>query len=148
MSETGEELHVPESRGHRTLPHTADVIIDAWAPDFGACCEEAVLALLDLCIDSSGAQHSDRRAFATDGTDADAMLLDVLNEVIFVLDTVADVPIGVTVVRRDGGLDVELLLAPRSSIEWIGSPPKGVARAELAVHETDSGARCTCLVDV
>jgi SHS2 domain-containing protein len=35
------------ARGHRSLPHTADVIIDAWGPDQAACYEEAVAALVE-----------------------------------------------------------------------------------------------------
>ena len=37
----------PTPRGHRNLPHTADVIIEAWGPDLAACAEEAVAALIE-----------------------------------------------------------------------------------------------------
>jgi hypothetical protein len=39
-------------QGHRTLPHTADVILEAWGPDLATCCEEAVAALVETYADS------------------------------------------------------------------------------------------------
>jgi hypothetical protein len=43
-------------RGHRVLPHTADVIVEAWGPDLVSCCEEAVAGLAALYVDATRAE--------------------------------------------------------------------------------------------
>ncbi|MDH3681918.1 MAG: archease [Acidimicrobiia bacterium] len=140
---------MPQPQGHRTLPHTADVIVEAWAPDFATCCAEAVQGLLGLCVDGSTAQPSGRHAFVVAGAEAEIVLLGVLDEVIFVLDTMPDVPVRANAGKRESGeLDMELHLASRASVEWIGSTPKAVSRSELTVEESPGRVRCTFLVDV
>jgi SHS2 domain-containing protein len=52
-------------RGHRTLPHTADVILEAWGPDLATCCEEAVAALVETYADSQSATVVGERARAS-----------------------------------------------------------------------------------
>ncbi|HEV8559398.1 MAG TPA: archease [Actinophytocola sp.] len=39
------------SRGHRAVPHTADIRIEAWAPTREACLGEAVAALVESFAD-------------------------------------------------------------------------------------------------
>jgi SHS2 domain-containing protein len=136
-------------RGHRTLPHTADVIIEAWGPDFPSCCEEAVSALLGLCIGGPSATVNDRHGFIVTGGQADTMLLELLDEVLFVLDTEPAVPVRASVRSGPGGgLEVELALAERDTIEPVGAVPKAVSWSGLAVNDVEGGVRCSFLVDV
>lgn len=39
-------------RGHRSVAHTADVILEAWGRDLAACCEEATAALTEVYLDA------------------------------------------------------------------------------------------------
>ncbi len=136
-------------RGHRALPHTADVIVEAWGPDLAACCEEAVAALLELCIDWTSAPVQRHIGFAVAPGPRDTMLLDLLDELVFVLDTEPAVPAGVAVrSRTGGGLDVQLTLVERDRVEFVGSAPKAVSRSDLVVEEAGGAARCSFLVDV
>ncbi len=131
------------------LPHTADVILEAWAPDFADCCEEAVTALLALCFAGSGATVVDHYTFHLRSASQESMLLDLLDEVIFVLDTLAAVPVSAEARRRaDGGIDVTLMLADRDAVEIIGSAPKAVSRSGLGVDSEPNLVRCTFLIDV
>ena len=146
-------------RGHRVEPHTADVILHAWGPDFPACCEEAAMALLAICVDVSDADDAADPADASANAPAirvrigpgavDSMLLDLLDELVFVLDTESTVPRRIRVDRDPGGgLVADLEMVDRAFVEVIGSAPKAVSRSELTVEEGVDGVRCSFLVDV
>ena len=51
-------------------------------------------------------------------------------------------------VDSGGGLDVVLRLTDRGQVVATGSVPKAISRSELVVEPTDTGFRCTFLVDV
>lgn len=78
------------------------------------------------------------------------LLLALLDEVIFVLDTSVNVPVAARVesTAEPGGLDVEIELAPPDAVEPTGAVPKAISRSGLVFDVTPSGARCTFLVDV
>lgn len=135
-------------RGHREHPHVADVILEAWGRDLAACFEEAIAALVGVCFDGARAEVVGSYDFAiAPGTDG-AMLLDVLDEVLFVIDTADDVPIGATLAERGGSLAATLQLADRGSVEVIGSVPKAISRSASLVEHVDDQVRCRFLVDV
>ncbi len=136
-------------RGHRVVPHTADVILEAWAPDLAACCEEAVAALASLYVDTAGGEEVDRRSLHLAPGRDDDMLLDVLEAAIFTLDTAEGVPVRAEIgVASDSGLDVALVLADPATVAATGAVPKAVSRSELAVAAGPGGVRCRFLVDV
>jgi SHS2 domain-containing protein len=131
------------------VPHTADVILEAWGPDLASCCEEAVAALTAEYVDTAGATEIDRRRIhLAPGTD-DALLLDLLEEVIFALETAEGVPVRAEArAASDGGIDADLVVADRSSVVPTGAVPKAVSRSELTVRVQPGGVRCRFLVDV
>jgi SHS2 domain-containing protein len=136
-------------RGHRVLPHTADVILEAWGPDLVSCCEEAVAALVGLYVDAAGASVAERRGAHVGPAPADVLLLDVLEDVIFALDTAVGVPVGAEVTAAgDGGLDVVVVLADRDSVVGVGAVPKAISRSDLRLESQVGMVRCRFLVDV
>lgn len=136
-------------RGHRVVAHTADVIVEAWGPDLCACVEEAVDALLSLCVDPQGTDPRGRHTVRLDATDDENALLAALDEVIFVLDTSPDPPVRARVHRvGDESLELTLELADRATVESTGAGPKAVARSQLSVTASPEGVRCSFLVDV
>jgi SHS2 domain-containing protein len=138
------------SRGHRALPHTADVVLEAWGPDLAACCEEAVAALVDVFVDRVGAAVDGRHEVHLPASPVEDLVVDLLDEVIFVLDTADDqVPVGATVHSDpDGDLRAVLALVDREGVGGTGSVPKAISRSELAVESSPAGTRCRVLVDV
>lgn len=137
------------TRGHGTLPHTADVILEAWGPDLESCFEEAVAALVGVCVESTAVVAVDRHEVQLDPAPYDELLVALADEVIFLLDTAEAVPVRARVRRRDdGGLDVQVALAERTAITASGAVPKAVSRSELAVTSDTAGVRCRFLVDV
>jgi SHS2 domain-containing protein len=136
-------------RGHRSLPHTADVILEAWGPDLAACCEEAVAALAAVYVEPTSAPEVARAHLHIRPADAESCVLAALEEVIFTLDTASAVPIAAEVRRAaDGGLDMALVLADRETVEPTGSVPKAISRSGLTVEGSAAGVRCRVLVDV
>jgi SHS2 domain-containing protein len=136
------------TRGHRALPHTADVILEAWGPDLASCCEEAVSALTEVCVDAGTAGVVDRRRFHARPGSPESLVLDVLEEVIFTLDTAEAVPVrAVVAVAGDGGLDVDLVLAAREDVTATGAVPKAVSRS-LELEARPGTVVCRFLVDV
>ncbi len=131
------------------MPHTADVILEAWGPELPSCCAEAVAALADVFVDTADAQEIDRHRVHLTGGPDDELLLGLLEEVIFVLDTGDGVPVRAEVsTARDGGLDVELVVADPATVVATGAVPKAVARSELEVRSSPGEVRCRFLVDV
>jgi SHS2 domain-containing protein len=49
--------------GYRLLPHTADVVVQAWAPTRAACLAEAVRGLVAVFADTAGVVASRSVAF-------------------------------------------------------------------------------------
>ena len=110
---------------------------------------EAVAALTETCIDTSRADISERRVFHLPAAAAETLLLDLLDEVIFVLDTSSFVPVGAEVqLADDGALDIELLLAARHTVEAVGAAPKAISLSGLRVEARPGSVQCAFLVDV
>ncbi len=133
-------------RGHRTVPHTADVRIEAWAPDREGCVAEAVTALVDSFVDATGvAAEAETEHRVPPADDAD-LLVGALDEVIFRLETEGDVPLETDVrAADDGGLLVRWRVAGTDAVEAVGAVPKAVSLHELRFGPDDAG-RWSCAV--
>jgi SHS2 domain-containing protein len=140
---------VTGERGHRLADHTADVAIEAWGPDLASCLEEAVTALVETYAEGHEAARpvGERHVHLPPAATGD-LLVDLLEEVIFTLDTAArGVPVRAIVqVAPDGGLDAVLVLA--EGVTGTGSAPKAVSRSELSLDRGSVGFRCRVIVDV
>lgn len=135
--------------GHRTVPHTADVTLQAWAPTREGCLTEMVTALVDTVVDTFGAPAVRRQPFhLTAGTDRGAVVL-LLDEVIYLLDARGEVPVETHLEPSPSGVAHGwFALADASSAEVVGSLPKGVALSGLVMDRDEHGWRCTATVDV
>jgi SHS2 domain-containing protein len=135
--------------GHRTLPHTADVIIEAWATTREACLDQAVRALVETFADTSAAATTRPLALRIPPGEDSELLIAVLEEVIYLLDVLEVVPVGAAVhAAEDGGLGGCFDVAALADVRSVGPAPKGVARSELALEGNDGLWTCRVLVDV
>lgn len=130
--------------GHRSLPHTADIRVEAWAGTRDGCLAEAVAGLVEGFADASGVAPTElvTAELAAD-TDEDA-LVAALDEVIYLLDTRSAVAVRTEV--EAGRL--RLGLAPVEDVELTGAVPKAVALHELHFGPGDQGWSCTVTIDV
>ncbi|MFC0529343.1 archease [Phytohabitans kaempferiae] len=134
--------------GHRRVPHTADVRIEAWAPDREGCVSEAVTAMVGSFAEVSPARPAETVDFrVAPGTDED-MLVAVLDEVIFRMDTEGRLPAAADVAAVDGGLDVRMWLADPDRVELVGAVPKAVSLHELRFAPGVEGWSCAVTFDV
>ena len=137
-----------QQRGHRLVPHTADMRITAWAATREECVVEAVRAVLDGFLTPTGSGPVRTVTFqATGPTDAD-LLASVLDEMIYLLDVTGEVPVAVGVAPAADGLRVRFGLAPLSPDRVVGAAPKAVTLHELEFGRTDGHWRCTVTLDV
>ena len=140
---------VDPSCGHRVVPHTADLIIEAWAVDRAACIAEAVTALSGSFADASAATSTGTLPVSFDAIDAGELLAAVLEEVIFLLETSGLVAVGVDLEDADdGSIDGTFLIVPLTSVTQIGPAPKGIARSDLLLTHGTHGWRAHAIVDV
>jgi SHS2 domain-containing protein len=147
MNEPAEQSGRPGC-GHRSVPHTADLRIEAWGPTREDCIAEAVRGLVESFADVSGAGcHLTIECHLSAGSDAD-LLAAAIEEVIYRLDTRSEVPVAVGQ-AADGGIDLALQAVDASMVEIIGAVPKAVSLSGLACASDVSGWwSCAVTIDV
>jgi SHS2 domain-containing protein len=134
--------------GHQTVPHTADLRIEAWAPSRDECIQQAVLGTVESFLDlsSAHADHTRLRRLVADRDDD--LLVAVLAEVIYLLDTVAEAPVDLELREVDGAVDVTFAVADASTLPQVGAVPKAVSLNELRFSPGRHGWRCLVTLDV
>jgi SHS2 domain-containing protein len=133
------------------MPHTADVRIEAWAPSRERCVAEAVAAMVESFADLRGRAATGAVEVHFDpGSDED-LLIDVLEEVIYLLETVGELPVRAEVspTGPDGdGLRVRFQTADAELAEPVGAAPKAVALHDLRFGPNHVGWFCAVTLDV
>jgi SHS2 domain-containing protein len=135
-------------QGHRCVPHTADVRIEAWAPSRERCLAEAVRALVDTFADIEGAPPTGTAEFRVETGGDEEALVAVLDEVIYRLDTEGELPLDSEVWTVDGGLAVRWRTTTTDAVELVGAVPKAVSLNELRFAPDDAGWSCAVTLDV
>ncbi|HEY8452161.1 MAG: archease [Micromonosporaceae bacterium] len=134
--------------GHRSVPHTADIRIEAWAPTREECIAEAVAAAVESFADTTGSTPTATVEVLIDpGTDED-MLLDVLSEVIYQIETTGQVPLGTHVEALPSGLRVRFEMTDADRVEPVGAAPKAVSLHDLRFTQDGDQWRCSVILDV
>lgn len=147
-------------RGHRFVDHTADTILEVWAPTFAGLLAEAVAGLVEVAVDTGGSgPPSGEHTFTVPAGPVDEALLAALEEVIFVVDTTGSVPATVSVTgpepapvdgtgRLEEPLTVTFGLVPLSAVEVVGPAPKAVTRHALEVDHHGGRWHARIVIDV
>ncbi len=133
------------------MPHTADIRIEAWAATRAECIEEAVAALVASFSALSGTSAGSDWVHSVDLTPSDDedLLVSVLDEVIFVLDTRSAVPVeGEVEQRASGSYALHLYLTDVAAMELVGAVPKAVTLSDLRFERTDDRWSCAVTIDV
>ena len=136
LSTVGTSQGLPSESGFRLLPHTADVMVAAWAPTVDGCLAEAARGLVSSFADVArgGARSARSTSPASPGPEPE-LLVELLEEVIYVVDAEDAVPVQVAVARTaEGGLVGEFGVVDRSTVEAVGPAPKAVTRHGLRVR--------------
>lgn len=134
--------------GHRSVPHTADLRVEAWAPTREECLAQAVRGVCESFLDLTAAVGARRRNVVVRAdTDAD-VLVALLEEVVYWLDTEGEVPVEVELVPVAGGLRAVLHMADVDSLPLTGAVPKAVTLHELGFGRGAQGWTCSVTLDV
>lgn len=143
------EERLPPAAGHRLLPHTADVMIEAWGATREACLAEAARALTACFVDTSAVTATTSVPVVVAAAGDEDLLVQVLDEAIFLLDTQGVVVVDAQLERfADGGLRGSFRTAPAGTVTLTGSVPKGVALHGLSISGRGGGWICRFTVDV
>ncbi|MGI5240454.1 archease [Dactylosporangium sp. CA-139066] len=135
--------------GYELLPHTADVMLTAWAPTAEECITEAVRALAACFADVRTACPSRTVAFACEPAPDDELLVQVLEEAIYLLDTEDVVAVQMSAVRTaQGGLVGDFGVVARSDVALVGPLPKAVTRHGLRFARQGELWHCRAVIDV
>jgi SHS2 domain-containing protein len=134
--------------GHRGVPHTADLRIEAWAPSRDGCIRQAVLGTVESFLDiSSAGPRSSRSRRLTTGSDGD-LLVAVLEEVIFLLDTAGEAPIDLDLKGGGSVAEVNFTMVDARTLPQVGAVPKAVSLNDLRFTHNENGWRCLVTLDV
>ncbi len=137
-------------QGHRSVPHTADLRIEAWGPTREDCLAEAVRGLVESFAEVGPvAQLRARACRLAAGSDAD-LLAAAVEEVIYRMDADGEIPAAVQVSRSAGGdIDLTLAMTDVSGAEIVGAVPKAASLSGLRCAAGRSGEWwCAVTVDV
>jgi SHS2 domain-containing protein len=136
-------------RGYRLLPHTADVIISAWAPTDTACVDEAVRALIAVFAEVPDIAPRQPVPFTCEPASNGELLVRVLEEVIYLLE-VRDLVAVQAVMERTaaGSLAGYLNAVPVAAVNLVGPAPKAITRHGLFFGPEGDRWGCAVTVDV
>lgn len=131
------------------MPHTADVIVEAFGPSLSACLEAAVRGETATFADVRGVQATGERRVDLRAPSDEALLVAVLEEVIFVLDAEDLVVVGAHLaVVGTGIVSGRFDTVDKRLVALVGSPPKAVAYHELELVSDELGCKCRFIIDV
>jgi SHS2 domain-containing protein len=139
--------------GHRTVPHTADLRIEAWAPTVAGCFAEVVRGMVVAFADTSTTRSVAERPCAFAAASAEDLLVAVLDEVVYRLDVDGELPVDVVVdevrVTADGWrAAVRFRMAEAVTAALVGAVPKAVSLYGLRLTEGPEGWWCRVTLDV
>jgi len=141
-------MSVASPRGHTARPHTADVVIEAWAPTAAACYEELVAAFVGIFVATDGAEPAGTVAVDVGPGSPEDLLVLLLEEVIAAVELDGVVPVTAHLDVVGDRLTGSFALARPRPDALIGPVPKGIAYSGLEVVATDEGWRARATVDV
>jgi SHS2 domain-containing protein len=139
----------PQRQGHRIGPHTADAVIEAWGPDRLSCLTEAMLGLVQLFAEPADTATTRTVPVSAEAGPATDLLVSLLEEVIYVTDVLAVVPVRFHLAEtEDGGVAGDIEVVEAKQAELVGPIPKAVSYHGLEMAEHDGTWRCRAVVDV
>ncbi|PEG33467.1 archease [Mycolicibacterium agri] len=130
------------------MPHTADLRIEAWAPTRDDCIKQAVLGAVESFLDISDAGPTHTRVSRLTAASDDDLLVAVLDEAIYLLDTEGEVPVDLTLRDTGDSVEVAFEMVDAGALPQVGAVPKAVALNDLRLSHDGKQWRCLVTLDV
>jgi len=134
--------------GHRSVRHTADLQIEAWAPTRDSYVRQAMLGAGESFLDTSSAHAQQTRRRQMTGDRDDDLLVAALKEVIQLLDTTGEAPVDGNLSQADSGVDMTFAMVNASAVPQVGAVPKALSLNERHLSHGRHGWRCSVTLDV
>ena len=130
------------------MPHAADLRIVAWAPSRSECLRQVIIGLVHSIAELSTAPVTRTITRTLRATDHRADIVSrVLDEVIYLLDVDASLPVDARVTEIEGGYQVSMWVAAITDIE-LSVTPKAVPLQDLYFDYDGTAWLCTVTIDV
>ncbi|MGW4741097.1 archease [Nocardia xishanensis] len=138
----------PLGAGHRFVPHTADLRIEAWAATRERCLAEAVAAMIDSLLDHPLPPPEFSVEWDLSGDRGEDQLVELLEEVIYRMEVSGCVPVATDITATSSGTHVRFDMAEIQDAEPCGAVPKAVSLHRIRLAPDSSGWRCAVTIDV
>ncbi len=139
---------VEEIRGHRTLPHTTRLTVEAWAPTRAACYAEAARGLVATFADTSQVVVTQTMPLRIESASDEELLHALLEEAIFVVQVLGMVPTDVVVEEADdGGLGGTVDLASVESATLTAEVTAAMSRSGLEFRFDGDLWTCRAMIE-
>ncbi|MHC3467376.1 archease [Streptomyces sp. 7R007] len=130
------------SNGHRSVPYTDDIRIDAWGASRERCMAEAVLGVVECFADVTAVRpRAVARVRLAENSDDD-LLAALLEEVVHRLRALGEVPVDVEAEATEDGLDVRLAVVGLTEVGAADARTGSVACHELRIGPDPYGWSC------
>lgn len=107
-----------------------------------------MLGVVGSFLDTAGARPQRTRRRRLTGDRDDDLLVAVLDEMIYLLDTESEAPVDLALRSADGAVDVSFAMVDASTLPQIGAVPKAVSLNELRFSHGRNGWHCAVTLDV
>jgi SHS2 domain-containing protein len=136
--------------GHRLLPHTADLIVEAWAPSRASCLEELVRGVVDTFADVGTVTATREIPLEVGAARDEDVVVALFDDVCYLLDADGLVVVDVALEEEeeDGNFDGTFFVAPVDAVVPTGAAPKGISRSDLQFGRDGILWRARAIVDV
>ncbi len=134
-------------RGHARLAHTADAVLEAWAPTAAACYEEAAAAFVDVFADVSAAAEGSVVPFDVGPGGPEELLVLLLEQILFDADARGHVPVATEVEVRGDHLVGRFAALPIEEVDIRGPIPESISSSDVEFRRSDHGWRCRATID-
>ncbi|MFE5812327.1 archease [Streptomyces sp. NPDC056479] len=134
--------------GHRAVPHTADVRIEAWGVSRERCLVEAALAMAECFADVTAVRPTSVERIRLAQDSDEGLLTALLDEVVVRIDEDGRVPVDLEADVTEGDLDVRLALAELADVQVTDAIPKDITWHGLSIGPGPYGWSCAVTVDV
>jgi SHS2 domain-containing protein len=124
-------------------------MIEAWGPDRLSCLVDALKALVEVFAEPTEEAVPFASPLSVDAATDAEMLVALFEEVIYLADVFAVVPVRFELAEsEDGGVNGRLEVVPATATEPVGPIPKAVSYHNLEMGEEGGVWRCRVVVDV
>ena len=126
--------------GRRSVPHIADLRIEAWGRSREECVAQVVLGLVESFADTRGVQPACSATARLSAPDDPGLVAAAVDEVIYLLDAHGMLALDAAAARtQDGGIELTWRLASVETVEITGAAPKAAALSGLTCAPDAAG---------